>query len=358
MRRSVELRPDAHRTREQTHLEMKEMRNFWLVHKHDVLAGSFATVSMIFVLQLLFGNSAADIPPASVAQTSPPPALGVVIDAADTPDTLARAGDERERPEQTADKTEEQAETESANQIAEATSEETQQREETESTENDTDTTEQLAENETSSEVSREADTASNSNDEANDDGVTSAEQLAKATSESADDRPKSNPVESAPKPVEQMSAAELEAAVEAYETWVHEGDLKLLLDYSQLSVDQLDSIAQLYVASTKHSTLWITPDGGVKSVELAAVPAGKLVGDLPPDRSKWPPVLAYQARERFGRSFVAKANFLLTDAVALQLYRVLAQAVGTEQPNAGTQITLRLQPSGQDINVQLVGYK
>ena len=315
------------------------MVNTWSLligRKHDILAGTFALVSMIFVLQILAGRSGSAVDQVIVAKAGPP-SLGTIVDKADAPDALARAGET----------------TESKQEVTEGTETEPQPTEPDDSQDQEQPPTDvsEMEDNAQNADL-EDINVATNSDLAAHD--TTEAKHLVSSTT-LHEAQQTSTPVEEAPKPVEQMSAAELQEAVEAYEKWVHEGQIRLILDYSQLNIGQLDSITLLYVARTMHTAILVSPDGKVRTLRASELPTGKLIGDLPTDRSKWPPVLATRARERFGSGFMAEANFMLTDACAVWLYRTLAQALGNKEPRPDMEFVLRLQPNGQQLEVQLV---
>ena len=169
---------------------------------------------------------------------------------------------------------------------------------------------------------------------------------------------PTSNPVEEAPKPVDEMSPEEIAKAVEEYMAWVHRGRITLKLDYSRLPADKLDLIASYYLLSTATGTLRVEPNGDFERLSATNVPAGEWVCDLPVDRKRWPLQVARRARLAFGQFYsLANANFMLTDECALKLFRFLAQAVGDTEPAAGTVFVIRLHADESNrIKVELLG--
>jgi hypothetical protein len=166
---------------------------------------------------------------------------------------------------------------------------------------------------------------------------------------------PAPTPVEQRPRPISEMSVHDIQKAVAEYERWVHNGRIVLRLDYSRLAPQQLNAIASMYYVSTPYNILQVEPRGAATLVTSDTIPAKALVGDLTGDREKWPPELADVARSRFGPNHRAHANFVVTPACELTLYRVLAQAVGDRQPLPGTEFVLRLEPKGALIDVELL---
>jgi hypothetical protein len=165
----------------------------------------------------------------------------------------------------------------------------------------------------------------------------------------------KPNKIEDKPKPVDEMTAEDIAKAVEAYEAWVHSGDIRLVLEWA-LSPEQLNSVAALYVVSTKNTTISVTPAGVVEVITSQGIPKGKLIGDLPPARDKWPSILVSRARDLLGRTYAAQnANFVLSDAMAVELYRTLFREVGKDKSRPGSEFVLRLVANGQQIQVTLV---
>jgi hypothetical protein len=170
----------------------------------------------------------------------------------------------------------------------------------------------------------------------------------------------RANAVEDAPRPVEQMSEGEIQAAVNDYQRWLHRGQITIVLDYSYLSPQQIDQIAGVYVMETTGSRaegtrLAITPSGAPASMSDDAL--GKLlIGDLVSDRQRWPPCV--QAKIHwFGSNAALTTKMVLKDSVALQLYRILAEQAGTVQPLPGTVCRIQLVPVNQQIDVRLVGF-
>jgi hypothetical protein len=176
-----------------------------------------------------------------------------------------------------------------------------------------------------------------------------------------ADQRPATaNAVEAAPRPVEQMSEGEIQAAIHDYEGWLHRGQITVRLDYTMLSGPQIDAIAGAYVMQssatrTEAVRLVITSNGVPISMSDEALEK-VLIGDLTPDRHRWPPCL--QAKVSwFGPNAAVTAKMVLRDAVALQLYRVLAEQAGTVQPLPGTVCRVQLIPTNEQIDVRLVSF-
>jgi hypothetical protein len=146
--------------------------------------------------------------------------------------------------------------------------------------------------------------------------------------------------VEPEPKKVSQMSPGEIQKALENYKGWVHRGHIRVLVDHSLLTSDQLRSVAQAYVMTTKSARICINQNG--RQCELPPeLIANLMIGDVPP--SKWPQMLIDRAHYFFGDNHGACATLLFSDSVTLQLFRNLAHYVGDAEIPPGTSFTLRL---------------
>ncbi len=304
--------------------------------KHEILAGLFTFVSMLLLVMLLFGEAGSAVNHVVVAKTGPL-SIGTFDAEQDAPDALARSGEASSSADVIPDSGESQP---SQSEMVELPD------------------SHQPLWNEPENNTEESVQGEENRLDRPELRPDTEGEETSETSTLAHQSSPQSTPVEAAPRPVEQMSTTELAQTVEAYETWVHEGQIKLFLDYSKLTLHQLDAITQMYVARTMHSTILVSPNGNVQTLGRTEFPSGKLIGDLPPNRSKWPPVLVARARERFGSSFVADANFILTDACALTLYRTLAKALSNKTPQTGMKFVFRLEPNGKNIEIQLVHQK
>lgn len=146
--------------------------------------------------------------------------------------------------------------------------------------------------------------------------------------------------VEPEPKKVSQMSPGEIQQALEEYKGWVHRGHIRVLVDHSLLTSDQLRSVAQAYVMTTKSGRICINQNG--RQCELPPeLIANLMIGDVP--SSKWPQMLIDRAHDFFGKNHGACATLLFSDSATLQLFRNLAYYVGDEAIPPGTEFTLRL---------------
>ena len=146
--------------------------------------------------------------------------------------------------------------------------------------------------------------------------------------------------VEPEPKKVSQMSPDEIQQALEDYKGWVHHGRIRVQVDHSLLTSDQLRSVAQAYVISTKSGRVCITQSGRKCELPPEFI-ANLMIGDVPP--SKWPQMLIDRAHYFFGDNHGACATLLFSDSVTLQLFRKLAHYVGDAEIPPGTSFTLRL---------------
>lgn len=344
---------------------MTAIRNLLLAYKHDIMAGFFAATSMIFVLHVAVGRGGASggmAPPAKGFPLS----FGASREKSDAPDALARGGETTQRAKAeppyrepaTIPTVDQSLQYDEQNQDSDIETESQKQKSDPR-TDNSkpedpkvADQKQEDSDNFTSKQVAvNAADVKPDQN------GALSAMSEPTADKKSAirETTAAPNAVEAAPKPVADMSAEELEKAVESYDQWVREGQINLWLDYSRLSTSQLDSITMFYVVRTKYSALFVTPDGTVEPFDAKRLPDGKLIGDLTRDRRKWPQMLMKRSRERFGQNYEAEANFLLTDDCAVLIYRTLAEAVGNREPGPKTRFDLRLEPLENQIEVTLI---
>lgn len=146
--------------------------------------------------------------------------------------------------------------------------------------------------------------------------------------------------VEPKPKKVSQMSPDEIQQALEDYKGWVHHGRIRVQVDHSLLTSDQLRSFAQAYVITTKSGRIFINQSG--RKCELPPeLIANLMIGDVPP--SKWPQMLTDRAHYFFGDNHGACATLLFSESATLQLFRKLAHYVGDAEIPPGTNFTLRL---------------
>jgi len=309
--------------------------------KHDILAGSFAVLAIVLLLQLMSRGSAPVAAESPVAAS--PASFGISAETADAPDERARAGkiSQRSEPQPLPDKDNREEATQSAKTSQEHANQKSSDSTPTESSATETESVQQL------SEFAQDASAPPKNIEESLE---SKGEQLA-----TADSSLKPNKIEEQPIPVEEMTAEDIAKAVEAYEAWVHNGDIRLVLEWA-LSPEQLNSVAALYVISTKYTTISVTPTGLVEDITSQGIPKGKLIGDLPLARNKWPSILVSRARDQLGRTYVAQnTNFILSDAMALKLYRTLVHEVGKDKSRPGSEFVLRLVTSGQQILVTLV---
>lgn len=160
-------------------------------------------------------------------------------------------------------------------------------------------------------------------------------------------------PVEPQPKKVSHMSPDEIQKALEDYKGWVHRGRIRMLVDHSSLTAEQLRSVAEAYVMTTSHSRLCVDQNG--RRCDLPAeLPANLMIGDVP--TSKWPQMLSDRAHDFFGKNHGAHATLLFSDSTTLQLFRNLAYYVGDEVIPPGTEFTLRLATNEKGkVNVQAI---
>ena len=169
------------------------------------------------------------------------------------------------------------------------------------------------------------------------------------------DAAPTPTEVERRPKPVSAMSAQEVQQTVAQYRTWVFKGQIRLTLEHSQLGRNDLPQIASYFLLSQ------FDGNGNVQQQELIdasgrfrddlreSISEDMLMGDLG-SQDQWPSILVSKAREAFGPQHRSHAKFYLSDAWALRIYRVLAQAVKGRDVSPGTEFVMRIQhdPSGK----------
>lgn len=156
-------------------------------------------------------------------------------------------------------------------------------------------------------------------------------------------------PLEPAPKAVEEMSEHEVAEAVDQYRKWVHEGQISVSLDFSQISADQLSTILAFYLLRSETVTLAVDPNGQARRMD--AIPAGRLIGDV--ERSHWPSLLTRAATEWLGPMHDTRmANLFFSDRTELEVYRSVARS----SPRPGAKVRLRLLPTSDGgITVGLV---
>jgi hypothetical protein len=307
--------------------------NFWYWHKHDLYAGS-VTLAAILAFFAITGTA----PPQTPA--GGPPSLGVWSDEPTAPDKWATAGEQTRKasvttPQETAS-AEDAPSVQPVNPIP--VTEAAPERASGETPENETLAQDQSQQSETTTRLAQTGTAA-----------AIKDQRTAVA-----------NAVEAAVRPVEQMSEGEIQAAIHDYERWLHRGQITVLLDYTMLSGPQIDAIAGIYVMQsggtrTDAVRLAITSNGMRMSMSDETLEK-VLIGDLTPDRHRWPPCL--QAKVSwFGPNAAVTAKMVLKDAVALQLYRVLAEQAGTVQPRPGAVCRVQLIPSNDQIDVKLVSF-
>lgn len=307
--------------------------NFWYWHKHDFYAGS-VTLAAILAFLAITGTAPPQTPPGG------PPSLGVYNDDPTAPDKWATAGEQTRKasattPQQTAS-------TEDASTVQPVTP---------------IPVTQAAAERS----IGETPDNETLAQDESQLSDTTTHLAQAGAAVPIEDHRPAvANAVEAAVRPVEQMSEGEIQAAIHDYERWLHRGQITVLLDYTMLSGPQIDAIAGVYVMQsggtrTNAVRLAITSNGMRMSMSDEALEK-VLIGDLTPDRHRWPPCLQAKVGN-FGPYAAVTAKMVLKDAVALQLYRVLAEQAGTVQPPPGTVCRVQLIPTNEQIDVRLVSF-
>lgn len=319
--------------------------NFWYWHKHDFYAASL-TLAAIAVFFSVTGTASYQSPPGGS------PSLGVWNVEPTASDKWATAGEETTKASSTtpqqASKTDTASAVQSLTPIPLPQDDDVSLRQAADTTladdaVGDTVETEKLAQDQTGP-----AET-----------GVPPAHK--DAAPSRADHRPPTaNVVEAAPRPVEEMSEAEVQAAVKDYERWLHRGQITVLLDYALLNGPQIDTIAGVYVLQTngtrtEGTRLAITSNGLRTSISDEALEK-VLIGDLTPDRHRWPPCLLAKV-SWFGPNAAVTAKMVLNDACALKLYRVLAEQAGTVRPPPGTVCRVQLIPANEQIDVRLVNF-
>jgi hypothetical protein len=334
---------------------MQSTKTFLQTWKHDIIAGSFSVLAMVLLLQLMSRGSSQVV--AETPAATSPASFSIVTETSDASDELARTGETSQHAKAQPLPTEDNQEqpTEQATQDVTQTPESRQGQPATE--QNQAPVTEETA----TAKAATESESAQAATKTA--ENVTAQEDIAGRSTEQTDQhvtktdsRSQPNDVEAKPKPVEQMTAEEIAEAVAAYEQRVRNGEVRLVLEWV-LSPDQLNSVVAYYVVATKYTAIAVTAGGSVDYITAEnSIPKGKLIGDLPNERSKWPPALVSVARHRLGSTYVSQnTNFVLSDATALKLYRTLASDVGTNDWRPGSEFVLRLFDSGGEIQVKLV---
>jgi len=329
---------------------MPQIKHFLQTWKHDIMAGSLAVLGMVLLLQQMSGGltSVAAVTPIAAS----PASFGIVTETTDAPDALARTGETNEQAQaepQPAEDEHKPPNEQAAQELAQTVESQQEQ-----------------PPLEASETVSQEIDTAVANTEvaptavERMENPTTPPETTAQPTEqvdhEVAKDEPPPQPndVEDEPKPFEQMTAQDIAEAVAAYEQHVRDGEVRLVLHWA-LSSEQLNSVVAYYVVSTKNTMISVNPRAQVEYI--TDIPKGKLIGDLPLDRNKWPSFVGSLARHHLGSNYIAKdANFVLSDPTALRMYRTLASDVGTKDWQPGSVFILQIFTSAGQIQVKLVG--
>ena len=163
---------------------------------------------------------------------------------------------------------------------------------------------------------------------------------------------PEPTVVEPAPRQTTEMSDAEIRQAVADYRGWVHQGQIRLRINHSSLSAEQLAALAEFWVLTSARGNQVCVDRTGRKEDGKFALD-GVLIGDLEP--TKWPKFLIQQAKDRFGTHSVATGVFVVRDRYALLFYRQVAMATRGRLPEPGSTFELQLLP-GRDgtIDVEL----
>lgn len=149
-------------------------------------------------------------------------------------------------------------------------------------------------------------------------------------------------------KPVEQMSKAELESAIESYQTWIYQGGITLYIDLSKLPSGQIENVAELYVLQIEDGLITVSTAGEIGDF-YSFRREGKLVIDLPSTQDRWPSALQRTVKTNRFSNKLGSANLILTSPVVLQVYRELAKV----QPKAAPEETFRacILPASSDGN-------
>lgn len=326
---------------------MKRYITFFNAFRHEALAAVFALSTMTLVLQLLLAtggtaSSATATPEANIRA----PLLGVNATEANAPDQLARAAETQKTPKFQPEPLEPPKVKETAAGAP------------------------PIDKNNVEAEIA--SDTTSEAANAVSDPKAATGHQPDKETSTQAETNsltfveptPQPNTVEETPKLVKEMSAAEIQEAIDAYMAWIHEGEVTLKLDLSELSPQQLNSISAGYLLTKARDRYDFSPsrtlgiDGAGRShiLEESEYPLQKWISDLPVNSSRWPQNVASGATKAFGQYYKLEgANFILSDEIALKLFRFLARSVGNREPQPGAVFVLRLVPSAQNqIQVEL----
>ena len=161
------------------------------------------------------------------------------------------------------------------------------------------------------------------------------------------------NPVEANPQPLDRLSEREIQGLSNKYFGWSEKEKLQIVLEIGNLSPTQMERLAGGFTLRVEGSAVLIGgTDYRFNRLEDGVRPS-RLFGDLP--SSKWTNELNAKANDLFTGSAGVEAEFYLSDATTVEMFRQLAAELQRQPELARAEIVFRAKAAGNTVSVDLL---
>lgn len=163
--------------------------------------------------------------------------------------------------------------------------------------------------------------------------------------------KPQPNAVEKNPQPLDKLGEQEIDSLARDYFAWSEKEQLRILLEIGDLSPAQMERLVAGFLL--RANTRWLRAGKDYQFAQYEPDGAKCLTGPLP--ASKWTKQLDAAACKLFAASAGVEARFVLADAVTVEIFRQLADAIQKNPELAQSEFVFRARATGTAVSVELL---